>query len=489
MRQRLYELYKSTRPRPVLVVGDIILDRYMDGSVDRISPEAPVQVFEVGVECESLGGAANVAVNVAAMGARARLVGVVGKDGSGATVRAELKKWNVPSSGVVTDPSRPTSRKTRLIALRQQMIRIDREKRHDVSGAVLEALAKRMEKAIGKCSGVIVSDYGKGALPKGFLRKIFAAARKAGIPVITDPKGRDYSRYKGTTLITPNRNEAAAATGVEINTEKDYAEAARRIFEVTGAKHVVITRGAEGMSVFDGGGAEGTRFPAEALEVFDVSGAGDTVVAALGTTYFTGAALEDAARIANVAAAIEVGHLGACAVTREEILLSLGKEGPGGGKAMSRDEAAHYAAVLKARGKKVVFTNGCFDLLHAGHVKILKEARAMGDALFVGINTDRSIRRLKGDDRPLLDENDRLEILSALDCVDAVTLFGEDTPLELIKRIKPDVLVKGSDYAKSEVVGREVVEKHGGRVELAALVKGKSTSALIESILKKNKRR
>lgn len=488
MRQRLYELYKSTRPRPVLVVGDIILDRYLDGTVERISPEAPVQVFEVGVECESLGGAANVAVNVAAMGAKAHLVGVVGKDDGSATVRAELKKWGVPSSGVVTDPSRPTSRKTRIIALRQQMLRIDREKRHGVSGPVLEALAKKIESVIGKCSGVIVSDYGKGALPKGLLRKIFVLARKAGIPVITDPKGRDYAKYKGTTIITPNRNEAAAATGVEIKTEKDYAEAARRIFDVTGAKHVVITRGAEGMSVFDGGGA-GTRFAAEALEVFDVSGAGDTVVAALGTAYFTGAPMEDAARIANVAAAIEVGHLGACAVTREEILLSLGKEGPGGGKAMSRDEAAHYAAKLRARGKRVVFTNGCFDLLHAGHVKILKEARAMGDALFVGINTDRSIRRLKGADRPLLDENDRLEILSALDCVDAVTLFGEDTPLELIKRIKPDVLVKGSDYAKSEVVGREAVEKFGGRVELAALVKGKSTSALIESILKKNKRR
>jgi len=487
VRRRLYTLLKSIRPAPVLVVGDVILDRYILGAVERISPEAPVQVFEVSGEYDVLGGAANVAANVAGLGGRAFLAGVVGRDDDARLVRSILKKWRISADGLTPDPSRPTTRKTRLMALRQQMLRVDRENRHEVSREVGDRMLERIEKYLPRCGGVIVSDYGKGAAPAWLLKRLFRLCKTAGKEVIVDPKGKDYSIYAGASVITPNKMEAAAASGVDIVMERDYALAARRLFRTTGARRLVITRGAEGMSVF---GADGScaHLKAEALEVFDVSGAGDTVIAAIGALYFSGAPLEDAAAVANVAAGIEVGHLGARPVTREEVLASLDEDGPGAGKLMTQRQAGAYASRQRALGRAVVFTNGCFDLLHAGHVQLLRQARALGDCLVVGLNTDASIRRLKGASRPLLDETDRVEILAALDCVDAVTLFSEDTPLSLISTVKPDVLVKGGDYRVVDVVGREVVENRGGRVEIIPLVEGKSTSALIDAIVHKHGR-
>jgi len=464
-----------------MVIGDIILDRYITGSVERISPEAPVQVFEVASEKVVLGGAANVAANVKGLGADVWLVGVVGRDEDAKLVRSALKKLKIKSDGLVTDRSRPTTRKTRLMALRQQMLRVDREKRHYISEEIGGKISGKIGKYITSCGGVIVSDYGKGALPPRLLKRIFSICRKAGKQVIVDPKGRDYSRYKGATMITPNKTEASLATGVDIHDDNDYQEAARRIFEISKVKKMVITRGAEGMSVFDTPGA-GMRLEAEALEVFDVTGAGDTVIAALGTFMFYGAKLHDAARLANVAAAIEVGHIGARAVTIEEIASSLARREAVIGKIMNRSQAAYFSERCHLQNKKVVFTNGCFDLLHPGHVKLLRQASAFGDYLIVGLNTDSSIRRLKGENRPVLEEADRLEMLSALDCVDAVVLFGEDTPLRLIKAVKPDVLVKGSEYKINDIVGRDIVEDGGGRVERVPLLRGKSTTDLIEKI-------
>lgn len=485
MKRRLLDMILAMRPPRALVVGDVMLDRYVDGGVVRISPEAPTQVMDITCEREVLGGAANVAANVAALGGKAALVGVVGADGEAERVRALLKKWGIPASGLVKDPSRPTTVKTRFVSLRQQMLRVDREDRRDVSAAVAEAMLARVEKALPGAGGVIISDYGKGALPPRLLKKIFALARKAGKPALVDPKGDGYERYKGATIITPNKSEAAAATGMRIETEADYDKAARRLFGVTGAESLFITRGAEGMTVFKPGG-ERTHLPAEAREVFDVTGAGDTVIAAIGVMLFSGHGLEDAARVANAAAGVEVGHVGAWAVTREEVLETLRHDGGGGkGKDMTRAQAAAFARKLRAQGRKVVFTNGCFDLLHAGHIKLLQSARALGGALIVGLNTDESIRRLKGAHRPVLGEEDRVDILSALHCVDAVVLFGEDTPSRLIEAVRPDILVKGGDYTPEAVVGRGVVEKAGGRVEIIPVAPGRSTTGIIEKILKK----
>lgn len=465
-----------------MVVGDVILDRYVRGHIERISPEAPAQVLEVTDEEEILGGAANVAANASALGAKARLVGLLGDDDGADSIKALLKKKGISPADLVTDPARPTTRKTRFIAMRQQMLRVDRESRADADNKGQARLVARVEGAVKKCDGVILSDYGKGALPAAVTARIIKCARKAGKMVIVDPKGRDYSKYSGATIITPNRKEAALASGVEIKTDRDYRTAAARLFKVTGAEHIFITRGDEGMSVFGKDGAS-MHFAAEALEVFDVTGAGDTVIAALAVTLFAGLPLEEAAKIANVAAAIEVGHVGARAVTRREVLDRLMPDKAGNGKVKSRAQAAEYAKKLRGEGRAVVFTNGCFDIVHAGHVHYLEKARALGDALVVGLNSDASVRRIKGKNRPLTKQDDRIKVLSALSCVDAVTVFNEDTPINVIKAVSPDILVKGGDYTPDTVVGRDVVEKRGGRVEIVPLVAGKSTTNIINGIM------
>ena len=488
MRERLYNLLDSTKGGPVLVIGDIILDCYLSGSVDRISPEAPVQVFEVEGESWKLGGAANVAANVKALGWEPILVGAVGQDRDAEVLRALLAREGINPGFIVADPNRPTIIKTRIIAMRQQMLRLDREKKISLSKAVAKKMLSTVRAKIKSVQGVIVSDYGKGALPPELLAELFAICRKNGKITVVDPKGKDYGRYRGAHVITPNKKEAEAAAAVEINGEAEYGAAARKLFKIAGVKSVVITRGPEGMSIFDKPSSRGLHLPAEALEVFDVTGAGDTVAAALGTMLFAGLSLEDAVRVANVAAAIEVGHAGVYAVSKKNVMDRLEADRQANGKLMTIKQAALWASGLRAQGKKIVFTNGCFDLLHAGHVRLLRKAATFGDRLIVGINSDSSIRRLKGPGRPLLHETDRLEIMSAIDCVSAISLFSESTPKKLISAIRPDVVVKGSDYAVSEVVGREIVEKYGGRVELVKLVEGRSTSNIIDTIIRRHQR-
>ncbi len=481
MRSKLSHILTNIKPVSILVVGDVILDRYVRGVVDRISPESPAQVLDVTNEEELLGGAANVAANVAALGGRAMLSGVVGRDDSADTIKSLLGKWSIDHKGLVTDSKRPTTIKTRFMALRQQMLRVDRELCVDIPESVQKRLLQAIEKNIKRCDGVIISDYGKGALSIETLQHIFDSSRKAGKKVIVDPKGTDYSRYKGASLITPNRKEASLASGIAIETESDYTEAAKRLFRLTNAEDVMITRGAEGMTVFHANG-EKLHLPAEALEVFDVSGAGDTVTAAIALIMFSGAGLETAARIANIAASIEVGHVGAKAVTKEEVLYKLDADEASVAKHMNRRQVTAFAKKLKAEGKSVVFTNGCFDILHAGHVDYLQKARAKGDALVVGLNSDKSVRRLKGKGRPITGEKDRLKVLEALSCIDAVTIFDEATPLQLIKKVAPDILVKGGDYLPERVVGKDLVEKEGGEVVIIPLLPGISTTTIIERI-------
>lgn len=486
MNQTLVDILVSMRAPTVLVVGDVILDVYERGVIERISPEAPAQVLEVTEEERFLGGAANVAANVASLGGNARLVGLVGRDEGAKTLRELLKKKGIPNSGLVTDPSRPTTMKTRFMAMRQQMLRVDRERRDEADAQTSARLLAMIEKQIVACDGVIVSDYGKGALTRSVLAGIMSLAEKAGKMVIVDPKGRDYAKYAGATLITPNRKEAALAVGVDIRGEDDYRKAAEELFRITKAKNVLITRGDEGMTVFHKGGRS-AHLPAEALEVFDVTGAGDTVIAALGVILFSGHSLEDAAKIANAAAAIEVGHLGVRAVTKDEVLARLAPVHDGVIKTMTKKEAVRFAGKMKSQGKTVVFTNGCFDIIHAGHVEYLARAKSLGDALIVGLNTDSSVRKLKGAGRPVTGQADRARVLSALTCVDAVVLFNEETPLNLIKEVKPDILVKGGDYTRDTVVGADVVESNGGRVQIIPLVEGKSTTGIISEIKKRHK--
>ena len=488
MNSRLSGIVAGKKSPMIVVVGDIILDRYVRGKVERISPESPAQVLEVTEEEEMLGGAANVAANVAAMGGKTALVGVLGADDAASKIRRLLKKQKISAEGLVVDRERPTTRKTRLMALNQQMLRVDRERRHAVGGDVAKKLVENAEKMIAKADGVIVSDYGKGALPEGVIKKIIKAAGRQKIKVIVDPKGTTYKKYAGISLITPNRKEAAQAAGVAIKTESDFAKAAKILFRETRAENILITRGGEGMSLFYKNG-KSLLLPAEALEVFDVSGAGDTVTAAVAVYYFGGASLEDSARIANVAASIEVTHVGAKAVTKEEINACLKPSSQTISKIVTKKDVAAITASWRAEGKTVVFTNGCFDILHAGHVTYLEKARALGDELVIGLNTDHSVKKLgKGDGRPVTGEKERAKVLAALSCVSAITLFGEETPLKLIEAVKPDILVKGGDYLPQDVVGSGFVEKRGGKVMIMPLVKGKSTSAIIGKIEKSIRR-
>ena len=487
MNSKLSRIVAGKKSPVIVVVGDIILDRYVRGKIERISPESPAQVLDVTEEEEMLGGAANVAANVAAMGGKATLVGVVGDDDAAKTIGRLLKKQKISAEGLVVDRERPTTRKTRLMALNQQMLRVDRERRHAINGSVSKKLIEKVEKLVAKADGVVISDYGKGALPEAVIKKVIRAAGRRKIKVIVDPKGTAYKKYAGVSLITPNKKEAAQAANVAIKTESDFAKAAKILFRETKADNILITRGGEGMSLFYKNG-KSLLLPAEALEVFDVSGAGDTVTAAVAVFHFGGASLEDSARIANVAASIEVTHVGAKAVTKEEITASLKPADQKDSKILTKKEATAMAASWRAEGKTVVFTNGCFDILHAGHITYLEKAQALGDELVIGLNTDASVKKLgKGDGRPVTGEKERAKVLAALSCVSAVTLFGEETPLKLIEAVKPDILVKGGDYLPQDVVGGGFVEKRGGKVMIMPLVKGKSTSAIISRIKKSQK--
>ncbi len=467
----------------VLVIGDLMLDEYLWGRVERISPEAPVQVVEVRREELRLGGAGNVINNLAALGANVRVCSVLGDDADGHLLRELLAERRVDIDGILLVSGRVTSRKTRVLASNQQIVRIDRETRSEISPAQERQLAEAVCAALPSCQILLISDYLKGVLPEGLLQEIIAAARKAGVPVVVDPKGNDYRKYRGATALTPNRKEAQAASGVAISDEASLCRAGRQLCVDLELEALVLTRSEEGMSLFYRDG-NALHLPTEAREVFDVSGAGDTVLALLGLGLAAGLSLADAARLSNLAAGIVVGKVGTSTVTAAEILEALGRQH------LDADSKIHerktLAALLESRralGQKVVFTNGCFDLLHVGHVKYLQAARKLGDLLVLGLNTDDSIRRLKGPKRPLIGEDERAHILAALDCIDYVVLFDEDTPLELIGTLRPDILVKGADYTPEGVVGKDLVESWGGRVELIDLVDGRSTSSIIDKIL------
>lgn len=466
-----------------LVIGDLMLDEYLWGRAERISPEAPVQIVDVLREELRLGGAGNVVHNLAALGAQVSVCSVVGDDQNGRELLEQFTHQQIDIQSVFQDPDRRTSRKTRVIAANQQIVRIDRESRDVLPAVVEQQLTDWIFAHAGEYNVIVLSDYNKGVLTPAVIAAVISVADATGIPVLVDPKGTDYSRYAGATLLTPNRKEAEAASGVTITDLATLAEAAGVIMNATGLQYLLITRSEEGMSLFAKGG-DIVHIPTVAREVFDVSGAGDTVLAAVALGIASGFSMAESARLANVAAGIAVGKLGTSIVTPQEIIDAVSHAHKDShAKIKSLDALYPLIEAEKKRGKRVVFTNGCFDLLHAGHVKYLQKARNLGDLLVLGLNSDASVRRLKGPRRPLIDQDERSHLLAALDCVDYVTIFEEDTPLELIAVLKPFILAKGGDYSLDGVVGREIVESYGGRVELITFVDGKSTTHIIEKIL------
>ncbi|MEP9351162.1 D-glycero-beta-D-manno-heptose-7-phosphate kinase [Xanthobacter sp. KR7-225] len=468
-------------PGPIAVIGDVMVDRYITGSVSRISPEAPVPVLVHGHERIVPGGAANVAANAAALGARVRLVGLVGRDREADLLCAALAAHpGVALDLMVRDAGRPTITKTRVMSGRQQIVRIDAETIAPPEAGLLEALLAAVAEAVRGARVLVLSDYAKGLLSDTVIAAAIAAAQAAGVPVVVDPKRRTFEAYRGASLVTPNRSELATATGLPDATDAEAARAAEAASAQFGGD-VLVTRAEKGMTLWRRGG-QVLHVPAKAREVFDVSGAGDTALAALAVSLAAGQPLEASVHLANAAAAVAVGKLGTAVVTRAELLAALEEAGTPGmapGALLSAHDAARVIAEWRAAGARVVFTNGCFDLLHPGHVALLEAAAREGDRLVVALNTDASVKRLKGEGRPVQDEAARARVMGALRCVDLVVLFDEDTPLRLIETLRPDVLVKGADYREDEVVGADVVKAHGGRVALVPLVEGRSTSALV----------
>lgn len=468
----------------ILCVGDLILDTYNRGAVRRISPESPIPVFDSGEEENVPGGAANVARNIAMLGGHCTLVGLVGDDKAGKTLADELSTVAKIQTAFVKDPTRVTSHKIRYVAQGQHMLRVDAEVTDQASAASEDALVEQARQSMKGSQVVILSDYAKGVLTDRVISEIISAAHERGLAVIVDPKSSNLARYAGADLLTPNLKEAAAAFGDEIaNSDDAVIFAGNELIRRANLSSLLITRSERGMTLVSRDEAP-RHIHSEAREVFDVVGAGDTVVATLAVGLASGLKLPDAANLANVAAGIVVAKHGTAAVSPAELLDRLKRRNTGLSEGVflsGFEEAADFAAARRAEGKRVGFTNGVFDLLHPGHISILNFSREACDCLIVGVNSDSSVKRLgKGDDRPINSESDRAAVLCALGVVDAAVVFSEDTPHDLILKLKPDVLVKGADYTVETVVGADFVQSYGGEVRLAPLVAGKSSTSIIQ---------
>ena len=466
---------------PVLVLGDVMLDRYLWGDVLRISPEAPVPVVRVARRSQAPGGAGNVALNLATCGLKPTLLGVVGDDEAGTALCALLSSQGISAQSMVVSATRPTTTKTRVIGGHQQMLRLDDEHDDALTPADRQALNHAAESLLdaGNFAAVILSDYGKGVLDAALCAHLIARARAHRIPVLVDPKGRDWARYRGATTIKPNLGELAEATGIRSSDGPALEVAGQKLVSDLDLGFLAFSRGSDGVSVLTTGTA--ITIPTEAQEVFDVSGAGDTMVALLAAGLANGLDPVEAARLANLAAGIVVGHVGTVPVPLDELRDRFTAVQHGcTGKVMTWAQAASRVAAWQTAGRRVVFTNGCFDLLHPGHIRLLEQARDAGDRLVVGLNSDASVRRLKGPTRPVNSDADRCTVLAALSSVDAVVVFDQDTPLELIVALRPKVLVKGADYVESAIVGAAEVRSWDGDVVRVGLVPGKSSTAMIE---------
>ncbi len=458
----------------ILVVGDVMLDEYWFGPTSRISPEAPVPVVQVTGSDTRAGGAANVAVNLASLGVRTTLSGVVGRDTRADTLAALMRKQGV-TVDFVEAATAPTITKLRILSRNQQLIRLDTEDAYGPADAA--PLAGVVERRLPDAAVCVLSDYGKGSL--GQVASLIGQCRARGVPVLVDPKGTDFSRYRGASVLTPNLAEFEAVTGPTRGLD-DIARQGLALRASLGIDTLVVTLGERGMAVIAADG-EPAVLPARARQVFDVTGAGDTVIATLAAGLGAGLPLLDAASLANVAAGLVVGKIGVASVTPSELKLALHEHGRGGRGLLARPEAAEVAAETRRRGERLVLTNGCFDILHAGHVAYLEEAKSRGDRLLVAVNTDASVARLKGPGRPINPLADRMAVLAGLAAVDWVVPFDEDTPEALVEEVLPDVLVKGGDYRPDNIAGARTVLENGGSVEVLAFHEGRSTTAIVEA--------
>lgn len=466
----------GSHPR-ILVIGDLMIDHYLWGGCERISPEAPVQVVDIARETTVLGGAGNVINNLVALGAQVSVSGVIGDDENGEELRTMLSNIGAECGGLVQQKGRKTSKKSRVIASNQQILRYDRESKEAIEKASERAIVSYVIDVIDTCDIIILSDYGKGVITDAVAGGVIAAAKAGGKKVLVDPKGKDYRKYRGAYLLTPNKKEASEATGIVINDDKSLQKALLSLKDTCALECSMITLSEDGIAIYD---KNMRRFPTVAKEVYDVTGAGDTVIASLSFALSSGLSIDEAAPFANHAAAVVVGKIGSATVTLSEIEAYESSLHQSSSEMHIKTKEEIYALSdrIKKEGKRVVFTNGCFDILHVGHVKYLQEAKSYGDVLIVGLNSDSSVRELKGPSRPVNTENDRAYILAALESVDYVVLFSEETPHELIRNIAPDILVKGGDYEGKNVVGAEFA----GELRLVQFVDGKSTTATIARI-------
>ncbi len=465
----------------VLCVGDVMLDRFIYGHVDRISPEAPIPVLSVEREVSMLGGAGNVVRNLTGLGAHPEFISVVGRDVAGREIATLVGQLQDVEQHLLVEATRETTIKTRYVAGSQQLLRADRETIAEISATSAKDIVRLVTAALQDCAVIVLSDYAKGVLTAEVTASIIEAAHAAGKPVIVDPKGNDYTRYKGASLLTPNRHELAHAIQAKTGTDAEVAAACRKLIKRCEVEAVLCTCGGDGMTLVTAKG-ETHHLPAVAREVFDVSGAGDTVMAAIAASLAAGLGLADAAHLASIAAGIVVGKVGTAVAYADDLVRELHHEDIASSekKLLTTSQAIDEVARWRRQGLRVGFTNGCFDLLHPGHVSLMAQARAACDRLVVGLNSDASVKRLKGETRPVQTEAARAAVLSSLATVDLVVIFGEDTPLEMIKTLQPDVLVKGADYTVDTVVGSDLVKGWGGRVLLADLTPGQSTTATIK---------
>jgi D-beta-D-heptose 7-phosphate kinase/D-beta-D-heptose 1-phosphate adenosyltransferase len=461
----------------VLVVGDVLLDRFIEGRVTRISREAPVPVLKFGRMHVHPGGACNVAANILATGGAVTLVGLTGVDDAANELAALCGRFERLTAHLIADPSRQTTVKTRYLSSWQQLLCIDAEDTAAAAPAIRDTLVAAAVAAIATVKAVVVSDYARGALDEISIAAVIGAARRAGKPVVADPRRASATAFAGATVITPNIEEMIAFSGIRADSDEAAVVACRRVLEITAVDAVLLTRGAGGMTLVERAGGTPLQVPAETHRVFDVTGAGDTVVATIASALAAGASLADAVRLANTAAGIVVGKPGTATAHPQELAQALGA--PRGDGVVTRSEAADRVALWRGLGLKVGFTNGVFDLLHRGHLHSIEQAKRRCDRLVIGVNADGSVRRLKGPGRPVQDEMARAAILAALRVVDLVVIFSEDTPEELIRALEPDLLLKGAEYAGSEIPGGAFVKANGGSVEFLPLLEGYSTSRTV----------
>lgn len=465
----------------VLVIGDVMLDRYLIGDVNRISPEAPVPVLLIKSEQHCAGGAANVAANLALLGIHTRMVGLIGEDNEASLLLNAMHVHGIDTRAMINTSARPTIAKTRILGGHQQMMRLDQEITGELSASEANHVTTAIQAALQqRPSLVILSDYAKGLLTEEICQHVIRHCRHQNIPVLVDPKGRNYQKYRGATALTPNKKETAEACDTQVN-DPALIDKASALKSGLLLDFLAVTRGEEGISLIT---EQTEHLSATAKQVFDVSGAGDTVIATLAAGLIHGLTPLESLSLANIAAGVVVGKVGTVPITKADLVdaLATAQGSEQAHKVSELPDLLQKVSAWKQQGQKIVFTNGCFDLLHAGHVTYLEGAKKRGDKLILGLNTDRSVSALKGPTRPVVNENDRARVLAALESVDAVILFDEDTPLNLINAIKPDVIAKGSDYTADQVVGGQQVLSWGGEIALIDLVEGRSTTNLIKKM-------